>query len=327
MTRGADGAAWLAPADEEAIEWGARILRDGGLVAFPTETVYGLGADATSAEAVAKIYSAKGRPSFNPLIAHVADLDAAKREAELPPAALRLAEAFWPGPLTLVAPRAAGGSVCELARAGLASVALRAPSAPVARALILTAGRPIAAPSANRSGHVSPVTAAHVLEDLGERIDLVIDGGRADKGVESTIVSFLGERPRLLRPGALAREALEEALGAPLAAGEGGEATILAPGMTASHYAPRARLRLEALDLREGEAGLDFGGRLGARQGAGPILDLSPAENLQEAAANLFLYLRELDSRGATAIAVAPIPPRGLGEAINDRLRRAAAPK
>lgn len=326
MRRGEDGAARRVRAGEEAIAEGARILREGGLVAFPTETVYGLGADAASAEAVAKIYSAKGRPSFNPLIAHVADLDAARREAELPPAALRLAEAFWPGPLTLVAPRAAGGSVCALARAGLASVALRAPAAPVARALILAAGRPIAAPSANRSGHVSPVTAAHVVEDLGERVDLVIDGGRADKGVESTIVSFLGE-PRLLRPGALAREALEEALGAPLAAGEGGGAAILAPGMTASHYAPRARLRLEALELREGEAGLDFGGRLGAREAAEPVLDLSPDENLEEAAANLFHHLRELDSRGATAIAVAPIPSRGLGEAINDRLRRAAAPK
>ena len=327
MTRGEDGAARLAPAGEKAIEKGARILREGGLVAFPTETVYGLGADATSAAAVAKIYAAKGRPSFNPLIAHVADLDAARREAELPPAALRLAEAFWPGPLTLVAPRAAGGSVCDLACAGLASVALRVPSAPVARALIVAAGRPIAAPSANRSGHVSPVTARHVLEDLGERVDLVIDGGRADKGVESTIVSVLGERPRLLRPGALTREALEEVLRAPLEAGEGGAAAIVAPGMTASHYAPRARLRLEAAELREGEAGLDFGGRFGAHEGRGPILDLSPSADLAEAAANLFLYLRELDARGAASVAVAPIPARGLGEAINDRLRRAAAPK
>ncbi|CAN2533324.1 Threonylcarbamoyl-AMP+synthase [Methylocapsa aurea] len=329
MTR---GAARLEPASEEAIEKGARLLREGGLVAFPTETVYGLGADAASAAAVAKIYAAKGRPSFNPLIAHVADLDAARREAELPAAALRLAEAFWPGPLTLVAPRAAGGSVCEAARAGLASVALRVPSAPVARALILAAGRPIAAPSANRSGHVSPVTARHVLEDLGERVDLVIDGGRADKGVESTIVSVLGERPRLLRPGALTREALEEILRAPLeagegGAGEGGAAAIVAPGMTASHYAPRARLRLEADELRLGEAGLDFGGCFGAREGRGPILDLSPAADLEEAAANLFLYLRELDARGAALVAVAPIPARGLGEAINDRLRRAAAPK
>ncbi|OAI27652.1 translation factor Sua5 [Methylosinus sp. R-45379] len=326
MTRSEDGAARRAPAGEEAIERGARILREGGLVAFPTETVYGLGADATSPAAVAKIYAAKGRPSFNPLIAHVADIDSALREAELPPAALRLAEAFWPGPLTLVAPRAAGGSVCELARAGLESVALRAPSAPVARALILAAGRPIAAPSANRSGHVSPVTAEHVLEDLGARVDLVIDGGRADKGVESTIVAFLGARPRLLRPGALAREALEELLGAPLER-EGGGAAIVAPGMTASHYAPSARLRLEAEELREGEAGLDFGGRLAERGGVGLLLDLSPSANLEEAAANLFLYLRELDARGATAVAVAPIPAHGLGEAINDRLRRAAAPK
>ncbi|BBU62137.1 threonylcarbamoyl-AMP synthase [Methylosinus sp. C49] len=326
MTPSEGGAARRAPAGEEAVERGARILREGGLVAFPTETVYGLGADATSAAAVAKIYAAKGRPSFNPLIAHVADIGSALREAELPPAALRLAEAFWPGPLTLVAPRAAGGSVCELARAGLGSVALRAPSAPVARALILAAGRPIAAPSANRSGHVSPVTAAHVLEDLGPRVDLVIDGGRADKGVESTIVAFLGARPRLLRPGALAREALEEILGAPLE-GEGGGAAIVAPGMTASHYAPSARLRLEAAELFAGEAGLDFGGRLAERGGAGLLLDLSPSADLEEAAANLFLYLRELDASGAKAIAVAPIPAHGLGEAINDRLRRAAAAK
>lgn len=324
------GATGSAPADSASIERAARILREGGLVAFPTETVYGLGADAASPEAVVKIYRAKGRPSVNPLIAHVADLDAAAREAALPSSALRLAEAFWPGPLTIVAPRARSGRVCDLARAGLDSVALRIPAAPVALALIRAAERPIAAPSANRSGHVSPVTAAHVIADLDGRVDLVLDGGRTRRGLESTIVSFLGERPRLLRPGALARAAIEEALGARLEAPESGagEAHVVAPGMTLSHYAPRARLRLDADELRRGEAGLDFCGTLRSRSdGEALILDLSPQGDLDEAAANLFDHLRALDALGATAVAVAPIPPHGLGEALNDRLRRAAAPK
>lgn len=304
----------------------AEILRKGGLVAFPTETVYGLGADATNPRAVAKIFAAKGRPAFNPLIAHVADLDAARREAALPPEAARLAEAFWPGPLTLVAPAAASCSICDLARAGLESVALRVPAHPVALELIRAAGRPVAAPSANVSGHVSPVTAAHVAADLSGKVDLILDGGRAAAGLESAIVSFIGERPALLRPGAIAREALEEALGAPLAGPAGEAGRIVAPGMTASHYAPRARLRLNATAPAPGEAGLDFGGRF--RQGSGaPLLDLSPSGDLVEAAANLFSHLRELDARGARRVAVAPIPGRGLGEAINDRLRRAAAPK
>jgi L-threonylcarbamoyladenylate synthase len=318
----------VAAAGPAAIERAGRLLREGGLVAFPTETVYGLGADATSPHAVARIYAAKGRPSFNPLIAHIPDLAAARAQAILPPAALRLAEAFWPGPLTLVAPRAASGTVCDLACAGLSSVALRIPAAPVALALIRAAGRPIAAPSANRSGHVSPVTAQHVVEDLDGAVDLVLDGGRAERGLESTIVSFVGEAPRLLRPGALTREAIEAVLGAPLAGGAEPGAAIVAPGMTASHYAPRARLRLEAAELRAGEAGLDLAGRLRTASGEGAmILDLSPRGDLTEAAANLFGHLRELDARGATAIAVAPIPAHGLGEAINDRLRRAAAPR
>ncbi len=324
MTNGADG---LTQADDAAIERAARILRDGGLVAFPTETVYGLGADATSAAAVEKIYWAKGRPSFNPLIAHVADLHAAQSEAVLPPQAVRLAEAFWPGPLTLVAPRAPNGRVCSRARAGLDSVALRVPSAPVALALIRAAGRPIAAPSANRSGHVSPVSARHVLADLDGRVDLILDGGRAKKGLESTILSFVGEAPALLRPGAIARADIEEALGARLEATS--ETPILAPGMTASHYAPHARLRLDARELREGEAGLDFAGLLRSRGGdeGAFILDLSPRGDLDEAAANLFVHLREFDARGVAAVAVAPIPDHGLGEAVNDRLRRAAAPR
>jgi L-threonylcarbamoyladenylate synthase len=318
----------IAAADPAAIERAGRLLREGGLVAFPTETVYGLGADATSPRAVARIYEAKGRPSFNPLIAHVPDLEAALAQAALPPAAIRLAEAFWPGPLTLVAPRAATGTVCDLACAGLSSVALRVPAAPVALALIRAAGIPVAAPSANRSGHVSPVTARHVVEDLDGAVDLVLDGGRAERGLESTIVSFVDETPRLLRPGALARAEIEAVLRAPLAGGAEAGAAIVAPGMTASHYAPRARLRLNAAELREGEAGLDLAGVLRARSGAGAvILDLSPGGDLVEAAANLFDHLRELDARGAAAVAVAPIPAHGLGEAICDRLRRAAAPR
>jgi L-threonylcarbamoyladenylate synthase len=316
----------LALADAAGIARAAEILREGGLVAFPTETVYGLGADATSAWAVARIYDAKGRPSFNPLIAHVADIDAARREALLPEAAIRLAEAFWPGPLTIVAPVAPRGSICALARAGLSSVALRIPEHPVARALIAALGKPIAAPSANRSGHVSPVTAAHVAEDLSGRVEMILDGGRAAAGLESTIVSFRDVSPVLLRPGAITREKIEKVLGGKLAAPVRAEVT--APGMTASHYAPNARLRLEAHELEPGESALDFGRRLTALAPSGALVfDLSPEGDLLEAAANLFAYLRELDARGVEKIAVAHIPERGLGEAINDRLRRAAAPR
>lgn len=316
----------IAPADPASIARAAEILREGGLVAFPTETVYGLGADATSGWAVARIYDAKGRPSFNPLIAHVANLEAARREALLPDAALALARAFWPGPLTLVAPAAPGGSVCELARAGLPSVALRAPDHPVARALIEALGRPIAAPSANRSGHVSPVTASHVAEDLAGRVEMILDGSRTAAGLESTIVSFCGPTPALLRPGAIPREKIEKLLGQKLAAPAHAEVT--APGMTASHYAPNARLRLEAHELYDGEGALDFGGRLSGNAPPGAtVLDLSPKSDLVEAAANLFAFLRDLDARGVERVAVAHIPERGLGEAINDRLRRAAAPK
>lgn len=316
----------ILPADAAAIARAAEIMRDGGLVAFPTETVYGLGADATQAWAVARIYDAKNRPSFNPLIAHVAGLDAARREALLPAAALRLAEAFWPGPLTLVAPAAQGASVCDLARAGLPSVAVRVPAHPVAQALIAALGRPIAAPSANRSGHVSPVTAAHVEEDLSGKIDLILDGGRTPAGLESTIVSFCEASPVLLRPGAIAREGIEKLLGEELAAPA--QAAIVAPGMTPAHYAPAARLRLEAHELEEGEAALDFGGRLSACAKPGAfLLDLSPSGDLVEAAANLFAYLREFDARGIANVAVAHVPARGLGEAINDRLARASAPR
>lgn len=314
----------ILPANEGAIAEAAAVLRGGGLVAFPTETVYGLGADATNPMAVARIYAAKGRPAFNPLIAHVTDLDAARREAVLPADALRLAASFWPGPLTLVAPSQPDGTVCELARAGLPSVALRAPAHPVARGLIAAFGRPIAAPSANRSGHVSPVTAAHVAADLDGRVDLILDGGKTPAGLESTIISFLGPKPVMLRPGPVSRDDIAAQLGAP--PGAAGSNDIVAPGMSAAHYAPAARLRLNALTLAADEAGLDFGGSLAAVAPPGAIvLDLSRGSDLTEAAANLFALLREVDTLGLSRIAVAPIPSHGLGEAINDRLRRAAA--
>ncbi len=301
------------------------MLREGRLVAFPTETVYGLGADAANSRAVAEIYRAKGRPSFNPLIAHVANVALARRQGRFGEQAERLAEAFWPGPLTLVLPLAETASVCDLARAGLDSVGLRVPAHEIAQELLAQAGRPIAAPSANLSGHVSPATAAHVLADLDGRIDAVLDGGACPVGVESTIVALLDGAPRLLRPGGVSRAALEEVLGVELlAAGEAG-GRPLAPGLLASHYAPRGTLRLEAKNLQEGEAGLDFGGRFAGA--AAKILDLSPRGDLAEAAANLFTFLRALDASGVETIAVAPIPAVDLGEAINDRLRRAAAPR
>jgi L-threonylcarbamoyladenylate synthase len=302
----------------------ADILRAGGLVAFPTETVYGLGADATNPRAVAAIYQAKGRPRFNPLIAHVASFEQARREGQFSPLAEKLAQKFWPGPLTLVVPLAGTASVCDLARAGLPSLGLRMPAQKIARDLIARAQKPIAAPSANRSGHVSPVTAAHVLADLDGRIDAVVDGGPCVVGVESTIVALLDGRPTLLRPGGLLREHIETVLGVELVVAESEKTQPLAPGLLASHYAPGASVRLEAQTLEPGEAGLDFAGQF---SGAKNTLDLSPTGDLAEAAANLFSHLRALDSGGAARIAVAPIPRHGLGEAINDRLARAAAPR
>jgi L-threonylcarbamoyladenylate synthase len=317
----------ILTASAEAIAKGAAILRAGGLVAMPTETVYGLAGDATSERAVAAIYAAKDRPVFNPLIAHILDIDAAAAEAVFDADAFALARAFWPGPLTLVAPVSPGARISLLARAGLESVALRAPSHEAARALIAAAGVPLVAPSANRSGRVSPTLAAHVLADLGGRIELILDAGPAEVGVESTIVACLDGAPRLLRHGAIPREAIEAILGRPLAEhrAASGDAP-LAPGLLASHYAPRAAVRLEAREAAPFEAALDFGGALQA-SGAGARLDLSPEGDLVEAAAHLFAYLRALDGAGLSAIAVAPIPTAGLGAAINDRLRRAAAPR
>ncbi len=314
-------------ADARAIADAGAVLRAGGLVAFPTETVYGLGADATSDTAVASIYAAKERPSFNPLIAHTPDLATAQTLGVFGPDAIALARAFWPGPLTLVVPASADCPVSLLARAGLDSVAIRAPDHPVARAVLAAAGVPVAAPSANRSGKVSPTTADHVTGDLDGRVDIILDGGACAVGVESTIVSCLDGGVRILRPGGVSREMIEAALGRPVPAGPAHPSSEapLAPGMLESHYAPKARVRLNATALAPGEAALDFAGQLAGA--GGPRLDLSPAGDLAEAAANLFAHLRRLDATGAPAIAVAPIPPDGLGEAINDRLARAAAPR
>ena len=313
----------LDASQDASIAEAARLLIEGGLVAMPTETVYGLAADATDERAVAALYAAKGRPQFNPLIAHVATLEAAAAEGGLNAQAWRLAERFWPGPLTLVVPVKPGRRVSLLARAGLRTLALRVPAHAIARGLIEAVGRPLVAPSANRSGHVSGTRADHVLADLGGRIDAILDAGPCPLGVESTIVACLEDGARLLRPGALAREEIEACLGAHLSEGGPHGGAPIAPGALASHYAPNARVRLNAQTLRPGEAGLDFGGRFNAGGGA-DVLDLSRTGDLTEAAANLFAHLRALDAR-AEAIAVAPVPRDGLGEAINDRLARAAA--
>ncbi len=292
------------------------LLRQGRLVAFPTETVYGLGGDARSDLAVARIYEAKGRPRFNPLIAHVADLEMARSLAVFDDRAEALAARFWPGPLTLVLPLRDAG-LSPFVTAELPTVAIRLPGHPVARALIAAFGGPLAAPSANPSGRVSPTRAAHVLEGLSGRIAAVIDGGPCDVGVESTILGVFG-RVELLRAGGIASEEIEALIG-PLSAPT--SAKLNAPGQLASHYAPDAPVRLEATDPRPGEVRLGFG------PGAAD-LNLSPSADLVEAAANLFHLLREADRIAqGRPIAVAPIPETGLGRAINDRLRRAAAPR
>jgi L-threonylcarbamoyladenylate synthase len=305
-----------AIATPQTIAQAAKILADGGLVGFPTETVYGLGADATNGEAVAGIFAAKGRPRFNPLIVHLADFAQAQPHGEFTPKARRLAEAFWPGALTLVLPRRADTKLSHLVSAGLDTVALRVPSHPVARELLRLSGRPIAAPSANVSGKVSATTAAHVADSLNGKIDFILDGGPAALGLESTVIGFENGTPVLLRPGAIARDEIEALIGR-LAAPDD---TIRSPGQLESHYAPRAGLRLNADAARAGEVLLGFGTVAGASR------NLSPRGDLKEAAANLFAMLRELDS-SAALIAVSPIPMSGLGEAINDRLQRAAAPR
>ena len=320
-------------ADAEAVRQAARALSAGGLVAFPTETVYGLGADATNAVAIARLYAAKGRPAFNPLIAHVADVAAARALAVFDAEPEKLAAAFWPGPLTLVLRKRLECPVAELATAGLDTIAVRVPDHPVARDIVRALGKPIVAPSANRSGHVSPTTAAHVLADLRGRVDLIVDGGPTPVGVESTIVACVDGHALLLRPGGLPRADIEHVLGRPLADApvmriDGDAEAPLAPGMLASHYAPKAGLRLNATSVHAGDALLAFGEKLppGAER-AVRMLNLSRRGNLVEAAANLFSHLRALDAAGASTIAVMPVPHDGLGEAINDRLARAAAPR
>jgi L-threonylcarbamoyladenylate synthase len=327
----AEPATQILDAGGFAVASAARVLAHGGLVAFPTETVYGLGVDAGDGEAVARLYDAKGRPSFNPLIVHVAEAAAARGLASFGAAAERLATAFWPGPLTLVLRRRADCPVAELATAGLDTIAVRVPGHPVARGILTAFGRTVAAPSANRSGHVSPTTAAHVLADLRGRIELIVDGGPAPMGLESTIIACLDE-PTLLRPGALPRTAIEQVLklnDPPPGTDTGDEdVALIAPGGLRSHYAPRARMRLDAQSVNPGEALLAFGPTRIEGAGAAALeLNLSQRGDLIEAAARLFSHLRALDACGAAVIAVMPVPRTGLGEAINDRLRRAAAPR
>jgi len=305
-----------------SIDAAAKALRAGALVAFPTETVYGLGADATNGRAVAAIFAAKGRPRFNPLIVHVPDRERVAELGQPPPFGQRLAEALWPGPLTLVMAKRPDCGIADLTTAGLDTIAVRVPSHPVAQALLRAVGRPIAAPSANRSGHVSPTTAAHVAADLSEHVAMILDGGPSSLGLESTVVDVTGEQAVVLRLGAVAREDIARVLGHPVVVAQGDPDKPASPGMLVRHYAPATRLRLEASEAGSGEALLAFGGNVPRH--AGPTINLSAAGDLTEAAANLFSALRALDRAGATAIAVMPIPEEGLGEAINDRLLRAA---
>jgi len=314
-------------ADEASIARAAALLRAGGLVAFGTETVYGLGADATNARAVARIFAAKQRPRFNPLICHYPTLDAAFAHVTPNDAARRLAVSLWPGPLTLVLPRRPDCPVALLTGAGLDTLAVRVPAHDVALALLRAAGRPVAAPSANRSGHVSPTSVQHVMEGLVGRIDAVLDSGPCTVGVESTVLDLSGTEPRLLRPGGATHEAIEALIG-PVVQGATPGALVRSPGMLASHYAPRCPVRLDAYDVRADEALLAFGPPL---KGAGVTFNLSESRDVTEAAARLFLGLRSLDweaaQRGLGRIAVMPVPAIGIGLAINDRLRRAAVPR
>jgi L-threonylcarbamoyladenylate synthase len=301
----------------------ATALREGKLVAFPTETVYGLGGDATSDRAVAAIYAAKGRPSFNPLIVHVGNFAAAAKLVEVTPQAETLARKFWPGALTLVLPRKAHCGLSLLVSAGLDSAAIRVPAHPAAQGLLSMSGLPLAAPSANPSGKMSPTRAEHVAATLGDKVAAIIDGGPCKVGIESTVVSLLNATPRILRPGGVTAEQISEALQMAVEAGsESGP--LHSPGQLESHYAPILPLRLNADSVGAGEALLAFGAKPPA---AAHVLNLSKGGDLQEAAANLFAMLRELDRPDFTGIAVMPIPETGLGVAINDRLRRAAAPR
>ena len=304
--------------DAKGFTQAAAFLGEGQLVAFPTETVYGLGGDARNDMAVARIFEAKGRPRFNPLIVHVPSIEVAKTYVEWTDAADRLASAFWPGPLTLVLPLKPKSGLSPLVTADLPTLAIRVPEHPVAKQLLEAFGGPVAAPSANPSGKISPTSAAHVSAGLKDRIAGILDGGTCGVGLESTILG-LSDEPTLLRPGGLPQEAIEAALGGPIALHQSGD-PLTAPGQMTSHYAPGAAMRLNATDLRKGEMLLGFG----------PVdatLNLSPAGELTEAAANLFGHLHAMDALDPETIAVSPIPDHGLGRAINDRLRRAAAPR
>lgn len=313
----------ILPANK-ALEPALALLRAGEVVAIPTETVYGLAGDATSGEAVARIYEAKGRPRFNPLIAHVSDMAMAERIGRFDPLSRRLAQAFWPGPLTLVVPMQPDAGIHPLATAGLDTIALRMPRGFGAK-LIAALGRPLAAPSANTSGRISGTTAQAVAADLGQRIRLVVDDGATPVGLESTIVKVEDGKVRLLRPGGIAADEIEAVDGRQPERGAKG---IEAPGMMMSHYAPKAGMRLGVERVHPGEALLAFGPqRVANEQNAVATLNLSPSGDLREAAANLFSFMHELDRSGAAAIAVEPVPMTGLGEAINDRLARAAAPR
>lgn len=318
----------IVAAQAAAIETAGGLLRSGELVAFPTETVYGLGADATNDDAVAGIFAAKQRPRFNPLIVHVADLAAAEPLVKLDDRVRALVHRFWPGPLTLVLPRRDDAPLSLLVSAGLDTVAVRAPAHAVAQALLRATGRPIAAPSANVSGRISPTTAAHVLAEMGEKPAMILDGGPCAVGVESSIVDLSGDEPRLLRPGGLAKELLETVLGPLRPPPESSGGAPRSPGLLPRHYAPSRPLRLNAMNPGPGEVLLAFGPPAGMVDPSVPApMNLSGAGDVVEAAANLFAMLRALDQApGYTGIAVAPIPERGLGCAINDRLRRAAAP-
>ncbi|HEX4079995.1 MAG TPA: L-threonylcarbamoyladenylate synthase [Rhizomicrobium sp.] len=314
--------ALISGADRDSISRAGAILRRGGLVAFPTETVYGLGADAGNDRAVVRIFEAKGRPRFNPLIVHVRDFEHARSLANFVAPAKTLAEMFWPGPLSLVLLRRADARISLLASAGLDTIALRVPAHPVAQQLLDDSRLAIAAPSANASGTISPTSAAHVAESLGEAVDLILDAGFTPFGIESTVIGFNERGPLLLRPGALPREEIENLIGPLL---EPAGHIITSPGRLTSHYAPRVPLRLDAREVGSDDALLAFGSDV--PPGARATRNLSVSGDLREAAANLFAMLRELDATGCASIAVMSVPEHGLGEAINDRLRRAAAPR
>jgi len=311
----------VLPATEEAIAHAAQALVRGEIVAFPTETVYGLGANALDGAAVARVFAAKERPRFNPLIVHVPDRAAAEAYAVFDETAGKLADAFWPGPLSLVLPKRPGCGIADLVTAGLDTIALRAPNQTTAQALLAEANIPLAAPSANRSGRISPTSAAHVAAELGDIPAMILDGGPCARGIESTVVRVTGNAPVLLRLGAVSREDIEAVLSCTLSAAAE-DTPIASPGQLERHYAPRTKLRLGATSVGADEALLAFGSD--APAGASTAINLSASGDLAEAATNLFASLRTLDETGASAIAVMPIPDHGLGEAINDRLRRAA---